>query len=286
MRTRPAERADLPSLTQLYRRWDTDRFGAPEHDEDEVRETFGDAELGDRSRLVFEDGRLVAALWYWSGETTLLVDPALDPGPYYADLIPWLAQRQVPLDALATDAALRAALEEYGWRHERSSFELIRPVSADWTPAEPIWPPGVTVNDLHGADVAEVHRLIYVDAGWADVPGHPDRPFEQWREIFVTDKEDPAQQVLVRRDGRLVGVAMGRIFSDGAGWVSQLAVAKAERGRGLGRALLLESFRHRLAAGATLLGLSVQAPNIAAIGLYLDVGLTIDREWQRFLPPA
>jgi ribosomal protein S18 acetylase RimI-like enzyme len=75
---------------------------------------------------------------------------------------------------------------------------------------------------------------------------------------------------------------MGRIFSDGAGWVSQLAVARSERGRGLGRALLLESFRRRLAVGATLLGLSVQAVNRSAIGLYLDVGLTVDREWQRF----
>ncbi len=138
-----------------------------------------------------------------------------------------------------------------------------------------------------GADLGAVHRLIYVDAGWADVPGHPDRPFDQWREIFVTDKEEPEQQVLAWRDGRLVGVSMGRIFSDGAGWVSQLAVAKSERGRGLGRALLLESLRRRVAAGATLLGLSVQAANRGAIGLYLDVGpRPIDREWQHCTPPT
>ncbi|MDT7574370.1 MAG: hypothetical protein QOH17_703, partial [Pseudonocardiales bacterium] len=129
-------------------------------------------------------------------------------------------------------------------------------------------------------------RLIYVDAGWAEVPGHPARTYQEWREIFVTDKEDPAQQVLASRDGNLVGVAMGRLFSDGAGWVSQLAVAKPERGHGLGRALLLEALRRRMAAGATLLGLSVQGANRGALGLYLSVGLTVDREWQRLVPPS
>ncbi len=40
--------------------------------------------------MLFEDGRLVAAAWYWSDETTLLVDPELDPAPLYADLLAWL----------------------------------------------------------------------------------------------------------------------------------------------------------------------------------------------------
>ena len=286
MNARPAAAAtDLAALTELYRRWDTARFGAPEHDADEVRETFGPEDGWDgRSRLLFDGERLVAAAWYWSGETTLLVDPEIDPAPSYAELIRWLAERHVPLDALAADTALLDTLRAAGWVHERSSFELIRAVSAEWSPAEPSWPEGVTITDLAGADLAAVHRLIYVDAGWADVPGHPDRPFEQWREIFVTDKEAPEQQVLAWRGDRLVGASMGRIFSDGAGWVAQLAVARAERGRGLGRALLLESLRRRVAAGAVLLGLSVEAANRSAIGLYLDVGLTVDREWMHFVP--
>jgi ribosomal protein S18 acetylase RimI-like enzyme len=287
MTARSAELADLALLTELYRRWDTAAFGAPEHDADEVRETFGDPDdFAERSRLLFADDRLVAAAWYWSGETTVLVDPDADPAPLHADLVGWLAERGAAVDALATDTSLRAALATRGYRHEGSSFELLRTVTPDWAPAEPRWPDGIAVSDLTGADLVEIHRLIYVDAGWTEIPGHPDRPFAQWREIFVTDKEDPAQQVLARRDGRLVGVSMGRIFSDGAGWVAQLAVAKSERGRGLGRALLLESLRRRIAAGATMVGLSVQAPNTAAIGLYLDVGLTIDREWQHYLPPA
>ena len=286
MRARPATPDDLAALTELYRSWDLAQFGVVEHDADEVAETFGpDGSLTDHSRLLFDDDRLVAAAWYWSAETSLLVDPGVDPLRCYADLLPWLAERGAEVDSLATDAPLQGALRERGWTHVRSSFELIRAVGDDWTLAEPAWPEGVTTTDLRGADLADLHRLIYVDAGWAEIPGHPERDFESWRDIFVTDKEAPAQQVIAWRDGRPVGLAMGRIFSDGAGWVAQLAVATSERGQGLGRALLLEALRRRIDAGATLLGLSVQAANRAAIGLYLGVGLTVDREWQRFAPP-
>jgi ribosomal protein S18 acetylase RimI-like enzyme len=92
--------------------------------------------------------------------------------------------------------------------------------------------------------------------------------------------------VLAWRGERLVGVAIGRMFSDGTGWVAQLAVAKDERGQGLGRALLLEALRRRRAAGATSVGLGVQHENRGALTLYLDVGLTIDREWMQYTLPA
>jgi ribosomal protein S18 acetylase RimI-like enzyme len=286
MHSRPATVDDFDLLVDLHQRWDLAQFGAVEHDADEVRETLGDeATLSERSRLLIDDGRLVAAAWHGI-EPTLLVDPGNDPTQWYADLVPWFAARHTDLEALATDEPLRAALVDRGWTHNRSSFELIRAVSPDWTLATAVWPDGIEVTALDEQDVEQIHRLIYVDAGWAEIPGHPERAFDEWRSIFVTDKEDPAQQVIAWRDGRIVGVSMGRIFSDGAGWISQLAVAKSERGRGLGRALLLESLARRIAAGADPVGLSVQAENRSAIGLYLDVGLTIDREWQHFSPPA
>ncbi len=129
------------------------------------------------------------------------------------------------------------------------------------------------------------HRLVYEEAGWADVPGHESRDFEEWYGLFVA-KEDPEQQVLAWQDGRLVGVALGRTFSDGVGWVSQVAVPRDLQRRGLGRALILEAFGRRLAAGATSLGLGVSAANVDALRLYLDLGLVVDREWMVFAPHA
>jgi GNAT superfamily N-acetyltransferase len=47
---------------------------------------------------------------------------------------------------------------------------------------------------------------------------------------------------------RPVGVATGQVFSDGTCWIQQLAVARAARGQGLARALLLAGPQKQLAA--------------------------------------
>ena len=90
--------------------------------------------------------------------------------------------------------------------------------------------------------------------------------------------------MLAWRAERLVGVALGKTFSDGTGWVSQVAVARDQQGRGIGSALLTEAFRRRLGAGATQIGLGVSAANPHALRLYQRLGLEIDREWMAYRP--
>jgi ribosomal protein S18 acetylase RimI-like enzyme len=279
---RPATRADLTELTELQRRWDTAYFGAPEHDRDEVNESFSRAEpLAERSRLVHNGERVVGAAYCWSDEAVVLVDPAVEPEPVLVELLGWCTACEPisQIDALDRDHAVLAALAEHGWTHTRSAFDLIRDVTADWELATPDWPPDIEVRSVGAYDAEALYRLIYDDAGWAEIAGHNDRSFENWRGIFLGPDAVPDQQVLAWRDAELVGAVLGRIFSDGAGWVAQLAVAKSARRHGLGRALLLEAFHRHVRAGATKLGLSVQAGNRGALDLYLAVGLTIDREW-------
>jgi ribosomal protein S18 acetylase RimI-like enzyme len=284
---RPATEDDVPALTELAATVDTAWFGRPERSAGEVGELLELATaLDDNSRLLFEDDRLVAAGVRYGPDSSLDIDPAADAGAVCEVLLPWFAERPGRVEALARDEALRSHLHAAGWQHAYSSFELLRTVDADFTVAPPVWPAGITVTDLDRADVAAVHHLIYVDAGWAEIPGHPERAFDDWRSIFVTEQTDLTQQVVAWRDGRVVGVALGRTWDDGTGWVAQLATAKSERRQGLGRALLAESLRRRIEAGATSVGLSVQAANAGALSLYLEVGLRIDREWQTFTAPA
>jgi ribosomal protein S18 acetylase RimI-like enzyme len=127
-------------------------------------------------------------------------------------------------------------------------------------------------------------KRTYLDASWAALPGHHLREFDEWQRIFLAGRADHEAPVLAWRGERLVGAAIGRIFSEGTGWVGQLAVAQDERGRGLGRALLLEAMRRYIAAGASSLGLGVMAENRKALRLYQDVGLEIEREWQFYAP--
>ena len=180
---------------ELQQRWDTHWFGASEHDEDGVRAELRRAvPPTGRTRLLVDGDRLVAAGWWWRpDDPTVLVDP--DPGvdalAATRDLVSWLGRSgAVQVEVLWRDATLLAALEEQGWLHVRSQFELVRP--AEDLPA-PTWPDGVTISSL-GDDPAEVHRLVYEGAGWGDVPGHTERDLEEWVDLFVTGEDAASAQ--------------------------------------------------------------------------------------------
>ena len=275
---------DLASIAELQQRFDVAWFGASEHSIEEVEEILGyAAPLAEHSQAVFDGTRLIAVALRFGTDTVLTADPEVDAAPIYERLLPWFAERPGHIEVLSGDDPAVAAVESAGWTHTKSAFDLIVDVTPQLALAEPSWPDGVAVRDFDPADAAAIHRLIYVDAGWAEVPGHPARDFDEWQRIFITEHTIPAQQVIAWRGERIVGVAMGRTWDDGTGWISQLATAKDERGRGLGRAMLLEALRRRVAAGATSLGLSVQAANEAALRIYLDAGLEIDREFRTYV---
>ena len=114
------------------------------------------------------------------------------------------------------------------------------------------------------------------------MPGHSERSLEAWRSSLTPEYRG----WIARREGRAVGWVAGRVFSDGRGWVEQLAVARSARGAGLGRALLLHSLAELHERGATSLALGVQGENENAIGLYRDVGFDVEREWRVYSRPA
>jgi ribosomal protein S18 acetylase RimI-like enzyme len=210
-------------------------------------------------------------------EAVFLADPARTEA--LADvLLPWLREQRdiVELMTFAEDRARVAAFERHELRHRRSSFSMARPDSAGPVPAA-VLPAGVAVAPYRLGEADEaVHRLIYVDAAWASVPGHAPRDLDAWRE-----KERPCRSMfLARRDGRPVGWVAGRLLDSGRGYISTLAVATDERGRGLGRALLLRAFADLEAAGARGLTLDVEAENDTALGLYRSVDLEVEREWR------
>lgn len=278
---RPATEDDAPALTQLWRAVDTHWFGAAEHDESEVLEELARLDdLEHDTRLTFEGDRLAGAVLRGRHESFVLVRPGAPSGPVHLDALSWLLRRPpARIEVLERDTHLLALLAEHRWRHAHSTFELSRPVSDDWPTADPTWPDGVDLCDARTDELTDVHRLVYVEAGFADIQGHVLRTFDDWRAEFVGDRALTDSVLLARRDERLVGVAIVRTFSDGMGWISQLAVAPAERGLGLGRALVSESFRRLVGGGASAVGLGVSAANRGALRLYLGLGLDIDREW-------
>jgi ribosomal protein S18 acetylase RimI-like enzyme len=194
------------------------------------------------------------------------------------ELLPWLRERRevVRLMTFAGDVARVAAFERHGLRHLRSSFSMVRADSVGPVPVA-AFPEGVAVAPYtFGDDDQAVHRLIYVDAAWASVPGHAGRDFDQWLAMARRCRSG----FLARRDGRPVGWVAGRVLASGRGSVDTLAVAMSERHRGLGRALLLHAFADLQLAGTRELTLGVEAENAAALGLYRSVGLEVEHEWR------
>jgi len=211
--------------------------------------------------------------------TVFLADPALTDA-LADELLPWLHKQRVVVQVMTSpgDTARVTAFERHGLRHSRSSFTLARPDSAGSLPTA-AFPDGVHVAPyrLGVADDA-VHRLIYVDAAWASVEGHAERDLDGWRKTVLPCRS----RFVAHRDRRPVGWVAGRLLEGGRGYVSSLAVATAERGRGLGRALLLHAFRDLQLAGARGLTLGVEAQNDTALGLYRSIGMEIEHEWQTY----
>lgn len=210
-------------------------------------------------------------------QAVFLVDPA-QIDSVADELLLWLRGqgKMVELMTFAGDTARVAAFERHGLRHQRSAFLLARPDHAGPLPVAE-FPGGVQVARYRlGDDDQAVHRLIYVDAAWASVPGHTERNLDEWRQTARRCQS----LFLARRDRRLVGWVAGRLLSSGRGYVDTLAVAIGERRRGVARALLLHAFADLQRAGARGLMLGVEASNEAALGLYQSVGLEIEREWR------
>lgn len=280
---------DLEAIARVAAAQDTAWWGEPDGDLDDVRNELdrvvsasGSLATGARVAVLDDDTIVGVGLLVGHGHTSIAVDAAGCAGPVRLALIDWLSDNGgLQYEAPSRDAERLEQLRSRGFLPVRSSFELERPADVSDLP-QPVWPSDFALAPYRvGVDDEELYDMIY--SFWTDVPGHTDRPFDEWRSLFVTGPWfDPDLVVLARGDGGagpVVGCALNRTFAGKVGWVTQLGVARSARGRGLGRATLLEAC-HRLArTGAGIIGLGVEADNANALGLYRSVGLDIAREW-------
>ncbi len=286
---RPPNDDDLRVIADVIEAQDVAWWGEPDGDIDDTRDELdrvirSTGSLAAGARLAVVAGEVVGVgLLVGHGHTTLAVDPSTScAGAVRVALVQWLsANGGAEFDAPSQDADHLAHLASLGFVPTRSSFELER--SSDVTDLpDPTWPVGVDpVAFRPGADDGELHAMIY--SFWTDVPGHTYRALDEWRALMLGGASfDPDLVVVARADGGggpLVACALGRTFNARLGWVSQLGVAREMRGRGVGRAVLLEAC-HRLArTDVALIGLGVEAENANALDLYRSVGMEIAREY-------
>jgi mycothiol synthase len=202
-------------------------------------------------------------------------------GAVAAALLDAVSDRRGDLETIVPSAApdLVALYRDRGWMQTREVLRMEIDVSAPQPP--PAWPDGVSVRTYAEDDAAAVHALL--DEAFAanaeEVP-----PFARWHPWMTGDPGfDPDVWFLAESGAELAGACL--CWSEG--WVKDVAVRPAWRGRGLGEAFLRHAFAEFHRRGLRTVGLKVDADNpTGAVRLYERVGMALDRTYVMFSSPA
>ncbi len=168
-------------------------------------------------------------------------------------------------------------LEARGYDLSWTSWVLRLPPGAAVPERRP--PPGYRIVTARGHRMHRAAHRVVTDAfgEWSDRSG---QTFEEWAPGVVhrTDFEPWMLRTVEHESEGVVGACYTRLDAAGSGFVGQLAVDRAHRGRGLARALLADGFGNARAHGATTSELTTDS-RTGAIDLYLDVGMEITSTW-------
>jgi len=93
----------------------------------------------------------------------------------------------------------------------------------------------------------------------------------------------PASYAASDAKGALCGMSLASLVSDTTGHITQICVTPAQRGKGVGYALLRRSMLALAAHGCHTVGLTVTSTNAGAIRLYEQMGFTDRREFAAYV---
>ena len=150
-------------------------------------------------------------------------------------------------------------------------------------------PAGIQIGPIDPErDLPKVKSLF--DEAFRGEWGYSEISFEQWRTHNTEDRDfDPSLWLLATEDSEPVG-ALTAVVSGDRGWVLELAVRSAWRGRGIGSAMLRRSFASFAERGLPRVMLNVDSENpTGAVGVYERVGMRAVRGWdvyERALPAS
>jgi ribosomal protein S18 acetylase RimI-like enzyme len=274
-RLRPVTEADAEAIAQIF----TEAFGDwRPMDAEEIRTWLRNEEAKPENRRVLEvDGTVAGYGDVWLDDGVELDMAA--PGHWDA-FLDWAEQRgreaRLPrVRAFFPEGhELEAILAGRGYRYWRSSF-LMR-IDLGARPDAPSLPDAFELRPYREED-AEALRLGLNEAFGHDPFFHAISP-SNFREFFLKGRGTDLSLWRIAWNGdQLAGWALSwpcRGSDDTIGWVGNLGVRPAYRGRGVGGALLRRAFRALYDHGLRRAGLGVDAENpTGALGLYERAGM-------------
>ena len=193
-------------------------------------------------------------------------------------LIEERARKEVALAEPDVRVYLRSTLDSHDADgrnvHESCGYSPIRyhwrmEIKFDDAPIQPVFPDGIelkpyTVESDH--DLFEAHEDAFSDH-W----GHTRGTYDEW--LHHNKERDKSLWIIAWDGEKVAGYSLCRTRM-GIGWVGSLGVRRPWRKRGLGEALLLQSFYNLHANGYKTIGLGVDAQNpTGATRLYKKAGM-------------
>jgi GNAT superfamily N-acetyltransferase len=284
---RPATRADSPAVLELLNRVPLDLYGEPQFTEEQMLVWWRDPNT---EEWVAEDGAgtIVGSVGFGLHDEGRKVFVGANGDP---DVMPSLftfgeerarergAPGAVARSRVEAGDPNRTLWDEAGYRVVRHWFQMAIEIGDE--PAEPTWPEGVRPRAfVPGGDDRAVYKADM--ASFADHWDFSPIDYDRWR-LWTIERPsfDASLWVLADADGEIAGFSINephRSGIPGVGLVGALGVVRPWRKRGVGLALLQQSFRVMRDAGFREVRLEVDAASpTGAVRLYERAGMHLIR---------
>jgi mycothiol synthase len=284
---RPATGKDAAAVATLVAEDESELFGRPSRlGVVDVVSWWSRTDLETDSWLLEDEGRLVGVGWHEPHDSIGIHVGIVAQGEkgrgLGGSLVDLGESHAVESDAerahaiaLAPDTAAAELFVGRGYHEVRRFFdmaiELTEPV------AVPV-PDGFEIETFREEDARVFHDAL--DEAFQDHWEHHPISFEKWWENKRAASDfDPTLWFLIRDGDEVAATIRNDALRNGGGYVGGVGVRRPWRGRGLGKALLLHTFREFQQRGQTRVTLGVDAENpTGATQLYERVGMHVESE--------
>ena len=289
MRVTPASAADVAEVAEIVKAVEAAFYGGTTFSQADLEDEWSVLDLERGARVIREDGRIVAFGAVhdlgerWRAEA--YVHPSErghGAGERIATeleqiAVAWGATR-IQNGVLEADAGACALMERLGYVPVRIMREMRIDLTAP--PPGPVWPDGLLAGAFDAERDGRAFHAAHEEA-FADHWDHAPRTYDTWWRLAVeSDRFDPALWCVVRDGDEIAAGSISTADTYGGGFVHVLFTRRPWRRRGVGAALLADTFARLWDAGERSVGLGVDAQSdTGAFRLYERAGMTPALGW-------